>query len=265
MPPADNRAHLAAAAARRSSEARQRATDALRRLDATGTPITFAVVADNAGLSRSWLYRDPDIRAEIQRLRTATLQATRPPAPAAERATDASLHQRLSTLLGDNRALRDENRQLRDQIARLLGTERAEHPTNHASVRPIGPAAEVPPVLSTTCRQRKPAGHSPTRSPGSRERPPPRPPGEALAARRDGAALDRRRDGRRRSPVPPRQGLQAAPAATRRPRRSDRRPARREQPRPACRRLTLRCPNTRRSPTQVQRQPGHPREAYLTL
>jgi hypothetical protein len=142
MPPADNRAHLAAATARRSSEARQRATDALRRLDAAGTPITFAVVADSADLSRSWLYRDPDIRAEIQRLRTATLQATHSAAPpAAQRATDASLRQRLSTLLGDNRALRDENRQFRDQIAMLLGNQRAERPTNHASVRPIGPCS----------------------------------------------------------------------------------------------------------------------------
>jgi putative transposase len=55
-----------------------------------------------------------------------------------------------------------------------------------------------------------------------RDRPPPRPEGEALAARRDGAALDRRRDARRRGPVPPRQGLPAAPAAAGRSRRSDR-------------------------------------------
>jgi hypothetical protein len=38
----------------------------------------------------------------------------------------------------------------------------------------------------------------------------------------------------------------------------DRRPTRHRQLRPPCRRLTLRCTNTRRSPTQVQRRPGHP-------
>ena len=141
MPPADNRAHLAAAAARRSLQARERATDALRRLDASGTPITFIAVAHEDGVSRSWLYRDPDIRAEVHRLRAASGPAGRPSAPTAERATEASLRQRIETLLGDNRALRDENRQLRDQIAKLLGTQRAERPTNHASVRPIGPCS----------------------------------------------------------------------------------------------------------------------------
>jgi hypothetical protein len=140
MPPADNRTPLAAAAARRSAEARERATNVLRRLDAAVTPVTFAAVASTAGVSRSLLYRDPDIRAEIQRLRTAT-QHTASPVPAAERATDASLRRRLETLLGDNRALRDENRQLRDQIAVLLGNQRAERATGRASVSPIGPCS----------------------------------------------------------------------------------------------------------------------------
>jgi hypothetical protein len=141
MPPADNRVHLAAATARRSANARERATDALRRLDAARSPITFAAVASAAGVSRSLLYRDPDIRAEIQRLRTATLHTAHPCVPAADRATDASLRQRLKTLLGDNRTLRDENRQLHDQIATLLGNQRAQRPTSHASVHPIGPCS----------------------------------------------------------------------------------------------------------------------------
>ena len=141
MPPADNRAHLAAAAARRSLETRERATHALRRLDAAGTPITFAAVSDEAGISRSWLYRNPDIRTEIQRLRSATQQTGLPAAPSAERATDASLHQRLETLLGDNRALRDDNRELHDQVAALLGNKRAERPTTPTSVRSIGPCS----------------------------------------------------------------------------------------------------------------------------
>jgi hypothetical protein len=141
MPPADNRTPLAAAAARRSAEARERATNVLRRLDAAGTPVTFAAVASTAGVSRSLLYRDPDIRAEIQRLRTATQHTAASPVPAAERATDASLRRRLETLLGDNRALRDENRQLRDQVAVLLGDQRAERATGRASVSPIGPCS----------------------------------------------------------------------------------------------------------------------------
>lgn len=141
MPPADNSAHLAAATARRSADTRQRTVDALRRLDAAGTPITFAAVADEADVSRSWLYREPDIRAEIEQLRTATQQSTPSAVPAAERASDTSLHRRLETLLGDNRALRDEVTKLRNQIAGLLGEQRAVTATGPTHARTIGPCS----------------------------------------------------------------------------------------------------------------------------
>src|SRR5207253_7416578 len=83
----ERRTHLGAAAQRRSHDTRQRARAALRRLDETGDTITFAAVAAAASVSRSWLYRDVDIRYEIERLRHAT--GTRP-VPAGQRATDAS-------------------------------------------------------------------------------------------------------------------------------------------------------------------------------
>lgn len=134
--PADNHQHLAAAAARRSTTTRQAAIETLRRLDAAGTPITFSVVADEAGVSRSWLYRDSQTRAEIERLRAATQKPTA--TPAAQRSTDASLRERIETLLDDNRTLRQENRRLQDQIAALLGHQRANN-TRPRSTTPIGP------------------------------------------------------------------------------------------------------------------------------
>ncbi|MGH9036588.1 MAG: DUF6262 family protein, partial [Acidimicrobiia bacterium] len=57
-------AHLATAAQRRSDETRRRARAALQRLDQAGRTITFATVAAAAQVSRSWLYRDDDIRRE---------------------------------------------------------------------------------------------------------------------------------------------------------------------------------------------------------
>lgn len=139
MPTADNTAHLLAATAHRSAETRRRTAEALRRLDAAGTPITFAAVADQARVSRSWLYRDPDIRGEIERLRATTPASTSSPVPTVERATDASTRRRVETLLGDNRALREENRRLRDQIAILLGEQRAAIGTPRG--RTIGPCS----------------------------------------------------------------------------------------------------------------------------
>lgn len=67
--PADNSHLIVAAARRRATATRRRAVAALRRMDATGTTITFETVAHEAGVSRSWLYNQPDIRAEIERLR----------------------------------------------------------------------------------------------------------------------------------------------------------------------------------------------------
>ena len=75
-------AALAAAARQRADQTRQRATEALQRLHTTGQPITFAHVARTAGVSRSWLYRQPDLRADIDRLRrVATAQAVPVPSP----------------------------------------------------------------------------------------------------------------------------------------------------------------------------------------
>lgn len=138
MPPADNSAALTAATRHRTESTRRRARDTLRRFDRDGTPVTFAAVALTAGVCRSLLYRDPDLRAEIDRLRTRqSLGPTRP--PAAERTTDASLQQRLATALADNHTLRTDNQQLRDQIAVLLGEQRAATTLTRPPTRSIGP------------------------------------------------------------------------------------------------------------------------------
>lgn len=122
--PAGDHAHLAAATHKRSAQARERARSALRRLDSQGRPITFASVADAAGVSRALLYRDLDLRHEIERLRkpepSKSLRL-----PAAQRATESSLARRVENLLDDIRGLRAENHGLREQVAVLLGEQRA--------------------------------------------------------------------------------------------------------------------------------------------
>ena len=115
---------LALAAARRHELTRARAIQALRELDRAGAPVTFAAVAAAAGISRSWLYTQPDIRDQIQRLRTSTSRAPGTPVPIGQRSTDASLHTRLTAALQRNQALADENGRLRRQLARALGDQR---------------------------------------------------------------------------------------------------------------------------------------------
>jgi hypothetical protein len=117
---------LVEAAARRHELTRAKAIQALRELDRAGTPVTFAAIATAAGISRSWLYTQPDISDRIRRLRGKTDGAGSAGAvPAGQRATDASLRARLAAALDRNKQLADDNARLRRQLARALGEQRS--------------------------------------------------------------------------------------------------------------------------------------------
>ena len=115
---------LAAAAARRHELTRAKAIQALRELDRAGAPVTFASVASAAGISRSWLYTQPDLRGQIQELRNAA-PPSGPALPARQRASDPSLRARLAVALERNHQLAGGNTRLRRQLARALGDQRS--------------------------------------------------------------------------------------------------------------------------------------------
>ncbi len=119
----DNTIHLLQAAAARHHNAVVNATAAIQELDRAGRPITFQAVAAAAGVSRSWLYRDPDMRAQIEHLR-ATSTGTAARVPARERASRDSLRGQLEALRLELAELRRDNKVLRDQLARRLGEDR---------------------------------------------------------------------------------------------------------------------------------------------
>lgn len=122
---ADNTRHIIAAARQRHELTRAKAVQALRTLDAEGRPVTFEAVASAAGVSRSWLYAQPDIRAEIERLRAITGRAPSAPVPSRQRSSDASMLRRLEAANQRIRQLAEENRRLRGQLAGALGEQRA--------------------------------------------------------------------------------------------------------------------------------------------
>jgi hypothetical protein len=129
----DNTEPLILAARRRRELARAKAVRAVRELDRAGTPVTFQAVARTAGVSRSWLYAQPDLRAEIQRLRDTTSRAATPPIPASQRASDTSLLRRLAEASQRNRQLTEENTRLRRQLAHALGEQRtSQRPARQA-------------------------------------------------------------------------------------------------------------------------------------
>ena len=103
---ADNSHHIVAAAQRRATATRRRAATALRRMDNAGQPISFDAVAREAKVSRSWLYNQPDLRAEIERLRGRRNPApTVRPVPDRQRASDTSLRRRLEVATQRNSEL----------------------------------------------------------------------------------------------------------------------------------------------------------------
>ncbi len=125
MARADNSAFLAQANARRHQAALSAAHHAIEQLQRQGQAVSFSTVAQSAGVSRGWLYRQDQIRDLISRQ-----QALKPPAArrvTAQHATADSLRQRLDAARAEITRLRAENRTLRDQIARHLGHQRTQH------------------------------------------------------------------------------------------------------------------------------------------
>lgn len=120
----DDRTALVAAAKQRSQDTRHRAVAALRQLDADGSNVSFNDVANAAGVSRSWLYRQPDLRAEIDRLRNSRTETAT--VPSTQRASTDSLKRRLEDTLDEIHRLKAENHHLRQQVARRFGQERAD-------------------------------------------------------------------------------------------------------------------------------------------
>jgi hypothetical protein len=119
---------LRQAAQARHGATLRRAKDALQALVASGTPVTFARLAKVAKVSRSWLYCQDELRAEVQRHRGPSPVKAQP-RPRDHSATIESLRQQLHAYREEIARLRAENRALDDQLARRLGAERADNVT----------------------------------------------------------------------------------------------------------------------------------------
>ncbi|GEM_PF-1015532 len=128
----DNAHFLVKANVRRHVAALAVAHDAIERLGREGRSVNFETVVNAAGVSRAWLYREPEIRELVIRLRALPTRTT---ARAALWASTDSLRQRLDTARDEISRLRAENSALRDQLARHLGAQRVQ-PLRHQLGRP---------------------------------------------------------------------------------------------------------------------------------
>ena len=136
---------LAEANDRRHRTTLSAAHNAITRLQHHGAIVTFGSVAREAGVSRAWLYREPSIRELISRARSAGARpvATRSP----QRASADSLRQLTDALRAELTRLKQENHDLRQQLARKLGEQRA-HSTRQRPA--LGGDMSTPSTPSTT-------------------------------------------------------------------------------------------------------------------
>lgn len=152
---ADNSHHIIEASYCRRQNTLARAQAGLQRLLDAGEPISVARLAHEANVSRSWIYAEPELRAQIEHASTGAASAT--PAPDADRssqhASAASLRRRIELAQQRIQQLTDDNRRLRDQLARTYGQQRAEHQTGRPPPEPtstIGNRAEPATATSQT-------------------------------------------------------------------------------------------------------------------
>jgi hypothetical protein len=122
--PADSTPRLAAAAQRRHEQTLARATAVLSRLERSGERVTYSGLAATAGVSRSWLYSQPDIRVLVDHLRTVNNRSTGPAVPTRQRTSEASLVRRLEAAQRRNQQLADQVSELRAQLAAAHGALR---------------------------------------------------------------------------------------------------------------------------------------------
>lgn len=121
MTRADNTSNLLRAAADKRDAATRHTIAVIEELARTGANVSVTLVAHSAGVSRSWLYEQPDLLADINRLRE---RKSTVPIPAKQRATEESTRQRLDAARAELERLRAENAVLREQVARTLGEQR---------------------------------------------------------------------------------------------------------------------------------------------
>ena len=109
-------ARLNEAAAQRTDDATARARRALMSLRARDAVINFNTVAAEAGVSKTFLYSNPALRAEVQTSRLPSREWAEAP-----RASARSQETQLKVVVATLTALRTENTQLRRELEVLRG------------------------------------------------------------------------------------------------------------------------------------------------
>lgn len=101
----------------------------IRKLLKEGQSINFSRVAEAAGVSKAWLYREPKVKERIETLRDQSKQGKKLPrkisaTEASTKALNVTLQERIKKVEAENRDLRKQNETIYGQLVRLRELER---------------------------------------------------------------------------------------------------------------------------------------------
>lgn len=117
-----NKENLQRSNEKRQAEAKAKAINTIKKMRAEGTPINFASVSKNSGLSKHFLYGNNEIRSAIEEQRGADVNAEinrRARIDQTAKSKDtiiAAKDRRIAKLERENQELREENTILRGMV-----------------------------------------------------------------------------------------------------------------------------------------------------
>jgi hypothetical protein len=121
---ANNTRYLIEHSRQRHERTLERTRRTLVELANTGQSVTVAALANRAGVSRSWIYTQPELREQIQQHQRSHSDSDTA-RQIVTRASDESLRRRLTLAHERITQLRRENQQLREALAHACGQLRA--------------------------------------------------------------------------------------------------------------------------------------------
>lgn len=116
-----NTTGLASSAASKKEATIKKTEAAISELLKASAVINFNTVAEKAGVSKAWLYREPAVADRIKRLRGQQASNQAKAHKESERASEASNHALVTTLKARVKELESENRELKKQLEVVYG------------------------------------------------------------------------------------------------------------------------------------------------
>jgi DNA-binding Lrp family transcriptional regulator len=116
-----NTSGLKSTAGKKKEVALKETDEAIKRLVKTEKPINFNTVAEEAGVSKAWLYKETEVSERIKRLREKSSSKKPSTRTTTSKVGDASKDALIATLKARVKELESENSDLKKQLEVVYG------------------------------------------------------------------------------------------------------------------------------------------------